>query len=63
MADFITQSEPDGFACDILRGRLTKASSERIEYLSYMDACVRTKDSSPYNSCPLLPKELKAPKN
>ena len=63
MADFITQAEPDGFACDILKGRLVKSSFERIEYLSYMDACVRTKDSAPYNSCPLLPKELKAPRD
>lgn len=63
MADFVTQAEPDGFACDILKGRLVKSSFERIEYLSYMDACVRNKDSPPYNSCPLLPKELKAPRD
>ena len=63
MADFVTQAEPDGFACDVLRGRLVKSSFETIEYFSHMDACVRTKDSAPYNSCPLLPKELKAPRN
>lgn len=63
MADFVTQAEPDGFAVDILKGRLVKSSFETIEYYSAMDACVRNKDSVPYNCSPLLPKELKAPKD
>ena len=63
MADFVTQAEPDGFAVDILKGRLVKSSFETIEYYSAMDACVRNKDSVLYNCSPLLPKELKAPRN
>ena len=54
MADIVTQAEPDVFAKDILKGRIVKSSFEKIEYYSYKDACVRTKDSKPYNSYPLL---------
>lgn len=61
MEDIITQAEPDSFAVDILRGRSVKSSFETIEYYTVMDACVRNKDSPPYNSSPILPKELIAP--
>lgn len=65
MADIITQARPDSFAVDILRDRRVKSSFETIEYYTVMDACVRNKDSKPYNTSPLLPKRgsLKAPVN
>ena len=63
MADIITQAEPDSFAVDILRGRRVKSSFETIEYYTVMDACVRNKDSLPYESSPILPKKLIAPSN
>ena len=63
MPDFITQAKPDGFAEDILKGRTVKSSFETIEYYTKMDACVRNKDSKPYNSSPILPKVLIAPNN
>ena len=53
-ADLITQAEPDGFYKDILKGRRVRASFETIKYYALMDACVRTKDSAPYNSNPIL---------
>lgn len=62
MQDIVTQAEPDTFAVDVLRNRLVKSSFETIEYYTVMDACVRNKDSKPYNSSPILPKELIAPK-
>lgn len=61
MEDIITQAEPDKFAVDILRNRRVKSSFETIEYYSAMDACVRNKDSEPYNSSPIIPKKLIAP--
>ena len=63
MADIVTQAEPDVFAIDILKGRTVKSSFETIEYYSYMDACVKTKDSKPYATSPILPKELMAPRD
>ena len=63
MADIITQAEPDTFAVDILKGRCVKSSFETIEYYTMMDACVRNKDSMPYESSPILPKKLIAPRN
>ena len=54
MTDIITQAEPDGFSKDILGGARTKSSFETLEYYVNNDACVRDKNSSPYNSYPLL---------
>ena len=63
MADIITQAQPDSFAVDVLRDRGVKCSFETIEYYTVMDACVRNKDSKPYNSSPILPKKLIVPKH
>ncbi len=63
MADIITQAQPDSFAVDVLRDRRVKSSFETIEYYTVMDACVRNKDSKPYNSSPILPKKLIVPKH
>lgn len=61
MADWITQSKPDSFAVDILKGRLVKPSFETIEFYTVKNVCVRDKDSKPYNSSPILPKTFKVP--
>ena len=68
MADRITQAKPIGFA-DVeeirrLRGRPEVLSSfERIEKYTADDVCVRTSKSTPYNTNPILPKDLIAPNN
>ena len=62
MGDWVTQSKPDTFAEDILNGRHVKASFETIECYTVKNACVRTKDSPPYKSNPILPKRFKVPK-
>lgn len=54
MADRITQAEPDRFAVDILKDRRVKSSFETIEYYTMKDACVRTSQSRPYNTYPLI---------
>lgn len=61
MTELITQTKPDVFAIDILKGRCVRTSFETIEYYTKLDACLRNSDSMPYESSPIISRVLVAP--